>query len=174
MEAGEIAQTLGWAIRLLRYYRAVPDAEIVRPVGGSRTTGPQLSESAAPTQRADSEPRAAQAQPAHPAAPQLPAAGDTFAGKVIAVDETAVLVAIPGFVEDKATGVMKAEAIEGRRTDRYREGNMARRGDGRADAQERADDCGAEAGGEAAVMYSASRRFWNGAADLNIASYRSW
>src|SRR5262245_4963828 len=27
MSAEEMAQTLGWAIRLLRYYRAVPDAE---------------------------------------------------------------------------------------------------------------------------------------------------
>lgn len=111
MPADEMAQTLGWAIRLLRYYRAVPDAAEL------------MQQSQAPASPI------AQAQPVEtqkPTGPQIPAAGDTFAGKVVGVDETAVLIAVPGFGEDKAIGVLKAEAIDGGRTDRYRVGNAAR------------------------------------------------
>jgi hypothetical protein len=111
MPADDMAQTLGWAIRLLRYYRAVPDAATLIQ------------------QSQDSAPAATQIQPAAPArpiAPQLPDVGETFAGKITAVDESVVLVAIAGFGEDKAIGVLKAEAIEGGRTDRYRVGNSAR------------------------------------------------
>ena len=35
---------------------------------------------------------------------------DVFAAKVTAVDGTAVLIEIPGFADDKATGLLKAEA----------------------------------------------------------------
>lgn len=107
MQADEMAQTLGWAIRLLRYYRAVPDAaellhkQIASPVAQAVAAQPKAAE-------------------------QLPAVGDTFVGKITAVDESAVLVTIPGFAEDKAVGVMQAATIPGGRTERYREGNMAR------------------------------------------------
>ncbi|MBS1965903.1 MAG: hypothetical protein JST60_08840 [Chloroflexi bacterium SZAS-1] len=37
-----------------------------------------------------------------------------------------IFVTIPGFTEDKAVGVMQAATIPGGRTERYREGNMAR------------------------------------------------
>lgn len=107
MQADEMAQTLGWAIRLLRYYRAVPDAaellhkQVASPVAQAVTAQPKAAE-------------------------QLPAVGDTFIGKITAVDESAVLITIPGFTEDKAVGVMQAATIPGGRTERYREGNMAR------------------------------------------------
>ena len=114
MQADEMAQTLGWAIRLLRYYRAVPDAaELMREQASSTAS-----------QTAAERPKAV--EPPKPTAPQLPAVGDTFAGKVAAADESAVLVAIPGFPEDKAIGVMQAETIDGGNTGRYREGNPAR------------------------------------------------
>jgi hypothetical protein len=113
MQADEMAQTLGWAIRLLRYYRVVPDAaELLR------------EQAASPRVQAFAEPSKA-AEPVK-AAEQLPAVGDTFVGKIIAVDESAVLITIPGFTEDKAVGVMQAATIPGGRTERYREGNMAR------------------------------------------------
>jgi hypothetical protein len=76
--------------------------------------------------RAAEPPQPRATEPPKPAGPQLPAVGETFAGRVVAVDETAVLVAIAGFGDDKAIGVLKAESIEGGRTDRYRAGNMAR------------------------------------------------
>ena len=37
-----------------------------------------------------------------------------------------MLIAVPGFGEDKAIGVLTAEAFAGGRTDRYRAGNVAR------------------------------------------------
>lgn len=54
------------------------------------------------------------------AAPQLPAVGDTFAARIVAVDDRIVLVAVPGFREDTAIGVLKAANIGGHR---YRAGN---------------------------------------------------
>jgi hypothetical protein len=110
MQADDMAQTLGWAIRLLRYHRMVPDAAELMQQG----------------QAAEPQQQAKPATAAKPAAPQLPAVGDSFAGKITAVDESVVLIAIAGFAEDKAIGVLKAEAIADGRTDRYRVGNAAR------------------------------------------------
>jgi ribosomal protein S1 len=112
MNVEDMLQTLGWAIRLLRYYRAVPNA--VDLVQHGRISAPQTLEASRET------------VPPQPAAPTLPSVGDTFAGEVTAVDESAVLVAVPGFADDRAIGVMKAESIDGGRTDRYRVGNRAR------------------------------------------------
>jgi hypothetical protein len=114
----EMLHTLAWAIRLLRYYRAVPEA--AQQLAAERRLAPARVEQ--PAARAE----AASPVPPAKAAPTLPAVGDTFAGNVIARDEEAVLIAIPGFGEEKAIGVMKAEAIEGGRTERYRVGNVAR------------------------------------------------
>ncbi len=108
----EMALALGWAIRLLRYYRAVPDAEIERPSTSSheprRDAQPERREEPAPPPRA---------------APQLPAAADVFTGKVVEVDESAVLVEVPGFSADQAIGVIKVETLGGKR---FAKGNLAR------------------------------------------------
>lgn len=103
----EMLNTLAWAIRLLRYYRAVPEAATLMQQG--QAPAPPV-----------------EAMPARLTAPALPAISETFVGKVVGVDETAVLLAVPGFGEDKAIGVLKAEAIAGGRTERYRVGNAAR------------------------------------------------
>jgi len=112
----EMLYTFAWAIRLLRYYRAVPEA--AEMLADERRQGANRASQPAPAPIS--------AQPVRPAAAQLPAVGDTFAGKVVGVDATAVLIAVPGFGEDKAIGVLKAEVIEGGRTERYRVGNAAR------------------------------------------------
>jgi hypothetical protein len=52
--------------------------------------------------------------------------GTIFAATSTAVDEGVVLIAVPGLGDDKAIGVLTAEAIEGGRTERYRVGNAAR------------------------------------------------
>jgi hypothetical protein len=127
MPAGEMAQTLGWAIRLLRYYRAVPDAEIVRPAVASRTperdTQPaRLSLGAEPSlPKLDAKPQ--RAAPPQPAVPQIPVAGATFLGKVMEVDESAVLVEVPGFSGEQAIGVIKSDDLGGKR---FAKGNLAR------------------------------------------------
>src|SRR4051812_41836277 len=76
MEADEMAQTLGWAIRLLRYYRTVPEAAEL------------IKQGQAPAPRVE-------ATPPKSTASALPAIGDTFTGKVVGVDETAVLITVP-------------------------------------------------------------------------------
>ncbi|GAB4193399.1 MAG: hypothetical protein OHK0022_08240 [Roseiflexaceae bacterium] len=103
MNAVDAAQTLGWAVRLLRYYRAVPEA-----VRGD-LHAPVVS----------AEPVA----PARPAVPQIPTVDAVFTGQIIDIDEEVVLVEVPGFATEKAIGVIKVDALEGRR---FRVGNAAR------------------------------------------------
>ena len=103
----QLIQTLGWAVRLFRYYRAEPGA-LDRP-------GPF----------AGVEPRAKpkpEAKPA-PKTRELPVVGDVFNGQVIQIDESAVVVEVPGFAADKALGVIRVAELAGRK---YREGNSAR------------------------------------------------
>ncbi len=103
MDAADAAQTLGWAVRLLRYYRTVPDALRAEPLASAAAAEPPA--------------------PARPAAPLLPALGAVFTGPVVEIDEEAVLVQVPGFAAEKAIGVIKAELLEGRS---FRAGNAAR------------------------------------------------
>ena len=114
MQADEMAQALGWAIRLLRYYRAVPDAaDLIREQASSTAS-----------QTAAERPKAV--EPPKPTAPQLPAVGDTVTWKIIAADESLVVLEVPGFSNDKTFGALKAENIEDGRTTRYKVGNTAR------------------------------------------------
>jgi hypothetical protein len=101
----ELAETLGWAIRLARYYRGP---------GGILPPAPP---------EADEEIAVPASAPPKPKAPELPAVGEIVTWEIIQVDESAVVVAVPGFAIEKAIGVIKAEALGGRR---YREGNAAR------------------------------------------------
>jgi hypothetical protein len=104
MQYEEMVQTLGWALRLAPYYKTVPD------------TARELK----------SKIQAVAQERAKPKAPTIPQIGEVFAGKVIDLDETVVLIEIPGFADDKATGVLKAEQISDGRTNRYKAGNSAR------------------------------------------------
>jgi hypothetical protein len=94
-----LIQTFAWSIRLLRYYRAVPNAipALLQPV-----PMPDRAQ-----QRKD-EPTTA-----------LPEVGDIFTGPVTEVGEDAVLVKVPGFAIDKVTGVIEVLRLEGRK---YRPG----------------------------------------------------
>jgi hypothetical protein len=97
----ELVRTLGWAIRLARYYRGP---------GGIQPAAPEAEEEIEPP-------------PPPPKAPEIPSAGDIYTGRIIQVDESAVVVEVPGFDAAQAIGVIKAEDLGGRR---YREGNAAR------------------------------------------------
>jgi hypothetical protein len=120
----ELAQTLGWTVRLTRYHRLVGQ-------GGARSpSGPQPVRPSMPM----AEPRAPRPQPLQrepmrppeppkPKAPELPAVGNTFTGAVLQIDESAVAIEVPGFDAEKTIGVNKAADLAGRR---YREGNTAR------------------------------------------------
>jgi hypothetical protein len=60
-----------------------------------------------------------------PSKAQIPMMDEVFVGKVVAVDETVVLVEIPSFSQERAIGIIRAETLGGR-TDRYHKGNSAR------------------------------------------------
>lgn len=104
MQYEEMAQTLGWALRLAPYYKTVPDN----------------------ARELKSKIQAAAQERAKPKAPTIPQIGEVFAGKVVDLDETAVVVEITGFTPDKAMGVLQAEQIPDGRTNRYKAGNSAR------------------------------------------------
>jgi hypothetical protein len=104
-------QALGWAVRLMRYYRNAPGAlDRPSPFGGD---APEI----APPRPA--EPPA----PPKTKAPELPSVGQIYTAPVVQVDASAVLVQVPGFAVEKAIGVIKAADLGGRK---FREGNAAR------------------------------------------------
>lgn len=106
----EMQQVLGWAIRIMRYYRAVPDADY-------------LSVQSATTARPEAPSRAARSIDTAPPAQQLEI-GSVFLGRVIEVDDSAVLLTIPGFTEEQAIALISAATLQGR-TNRYKAGNTA-------------------------------------------------
>ncbi|NJO83238.1 MAG: TIGR03986 family CRISPR-associated RAMP protein [Blastochloris sp.] len=55
-------------------------------------------------------------------APEIPEIGKQFAGSILDVDETAMLIEIPGFPSDKALGVVEVEGLH----KRFKVGNKAR------------------------------------------------
>jgi hypothetical protein len=114
LEPEEQVQTLGWAVRLMRYYRNAPGAlDRPSPFGGE---APEI----APPRRAEPPPVP---PPPQRKAPELPSVGSTYTAPVIQADASAVLVEVPGFAGEKAIGVIKAEDLGGRK---FREGNTAR------------------------------------------------
>jgi hypothetical protein len=110
----EMLYTLAWAIRLLRYYRAVPEAAEMladeqRSQDAKRTSPPLPTQASAPIPR--------------PAAPQIPAIGEVFGGRVRSVEPAGVQIQVKSLSEDLVIGVIKAEALAGRQ---YRVGDTAR------------------------------------------------
>ena len=106
----QMALTLGWALRLLRYYRAVPDAAREKIAQQRAAPLPQ------PPQQ-HSAPSSAQAQPATPSTPveapphptteqQYPTA---FTGKVVDGDDNVFIIQVPGFSAGEAIAVLKIE-----------------------------------------------------------------
>jgi hypothetical protein len=97
-----MAQILGWAIRLLRYYRAVPDFQ----------PGQEAALSEPPP-----------VEPPPKAAPTLPQVGEIFTSAILDADESLVVLAVPGFDEQMAVAVIHEHQ---RGTRSYRIGGSAR------------------------------------------------
>ncbi len=124
MDYDDLIQTLGWAIRLMRYYREFPDKAPKRTVAGGDAPAPQ------PAAKESSDPAAAQAPPAQSgaAAPAKPASGgalqvgSVFTGKVIEGDENYFVIEAPGYSKDKVIAVLKRDAS----TPEFVAGNLAR------------------------------------------------
>jgi hypothetical protein len=150
----DMTATLAWAIRLLRYYEKVPEAErqgldiplAVAPsapqgdaartsTGSIRSPGKpaasgESSEARHDPARAPTDSTASPGQPATSRASsihqKIPQKGDVFRGKVLEVGEKAVVIQVEDFDADQVVGVMRAETIAGNNTSRYQEGNDAR------------------------------------------------
>ena len=150
----DMTATLAWAIRLLRYYEKVPEAErqgldiplAVAPsapqgdaartsTGSIRSPGKpaasgESSEARHDPARAPTDSTASPGQPATSRASsihqKIPQKGDVFRGKVLEVGEKAVVIQVEDFDAEQVVGVMRAETIAGNDTSRYQEGNDAR------------------------------------------------
>ncbi len=116
MSYAEMASTLGWALRILRYYRAVPE-EVQRELSSpsSRTPTPARATSRADrelptTQRpptTDHQPPASNTSPAAQREP--PTVGTIFTGKVVKGDNDVFVIQVPGFEERDVVAVLKIE-----------------------------------------------------------------
>lgn len=123
----DMTVTLAWAIRLLRYYRKVPEAE---------RQGLDVALAVAPSAPEDDAARTSTGSVRSPEQPavsgeisthqKIPQKGEVFAGKVLEVGEDAVMIQVYDFDADQVVGVMRAETIAGNDTSRYQEGNNAR------------------------------------------------
>jgi hypothetical protein len=111
LDPAALSQALGWAVRLMRYYRNVQGA-LAQPPSFGRASGS--------TNTPSSVQPGSSSQTTNPSTPQV---GSVFTGKVLEIDERAVFVEIPGFTIEKALGMIKTEALGGRR---YRVDNSAR------------------------------------------------
>jgi hypothetical protein len=150
----DMTATLAWAIRLLRYYEKVPEAErqgldiplAVAPsapqgdaartsTGSIRSPGKPAASGESSEARHDPAraPTDSTASPGQPAASgsssihqKIPQKGEVFRGKVLEVGEKAVVIQVEDFDAEQVVGVMRAETIAGNDTSRYQEGNDAR------------------------------------------------
>jgi hypothetical protein len=150
----DMTATLAWAIRLLRYYEKVPEAErqgldiplavapsvpqgdAARTSAGSVRSPEQPAASGESSEarhdpaRAPTDSTASPGQPATSRASsihqKIPQKGDVFRGKVLEVGKKAVVIQVEDFDAEQVVGVMRAETIAGNNTSRYREGNDAR------------------------------------------------
>lgn len=133
----DMALTLGWAIRLLKYYDAVPETErqhldIVEASPSQPASRPLSTPQLTPAQPSPSQPQPAAPSPSAPApAPpvspaNIPQPGEVFTGTVLEVGEDAVLVRVRDFNSKRVIGVIRAEMIPDRNTARYSVNNPAR------------------------------------------------
>jgi len=114
----EMLYTLAWAIRLLRYYRAVPEA-------AEELAEQRLQEAKRPSQTLpqDSSQQTTATIPPRPTAPQVPGIGEVFGGRVRSVEPEGVQLQVKSLSDDLVIGVIRAEALAGRQ---YRVGDTAR------------------------------------------------
>jgi len=110
MEYQEMAMTLGWALRLLRYYRAVPEAVLRQTAAPElrRVTPPPVPEPKPETQKEGLA---------------LPAVGTIFTGEITKLDASAAVIAVEGLNDAQAIALLSADVADLRR---YKVGNAAR------------------------------------------------
>jgi len=102
----QLVLTFGWSLRLLRYYRVVPEAAREK---ATRDPRPAPRATAQPVQSTRPARSKQPAQPTRPAGPTLPGVGDTITGKVLERDENVIIVAVPGFDDEEVFALLKVE-----------------------------------------------------------------
>lgn len=112
MDYEELIWTLGWAIRLMRYYREFPDKAPKRTVAGSGapTQEPTVQK---PSEAAGGKTQSAQSGTDAPVKPALGIAlqvGSVFTGKVIEGDENYFVIEVTGHSPDRVIAVLKRDA----------------------------------------------------------------
>jgi hypothetical protein len=124
----DMTATLAWAIRLLRYYKEVPEAErqgldVAPAAAPSAPQGDNAARTSTGSVRSPEQSKSSRESSIHQKIPQK---GEVFVGKVLEVGEDAVMIQVYDFDADQVVGVMRAETIAGNDTSRYQEGNDAR------------------------------------------------
>ena len=115
LDTPDILPTLGWAVRLVRYYQTVPGALDQSSPFGEPLTPPRRERPRAETTVPPTTPT--------PPPKALPTVGAIFTGKVAEVMDAGVIVEVPGFALEQALGRIRAAALGDRR---YAKGNSAR------------------------------------------------
>jgi len=111
-----LVHTLGWVVRLMRYYCKVPNALEYSMLASD------VLEQAQRTPEREAEP-ARPPEPPQPKAPELPVEGAIFTGKVLEIDESAMTIEIPDFIPPQTIGIIRAADLAGRK---YQKGNTVR------------------------------------------------
>lgn len=96
----EMALTLGWALRILRYYRAVPDAAKEKATLQRTTSTPSVTQSQSATALSSGSASSSSTEKPYPT---------VFTGKVLDGDENVFIIQVPGFREDEAIAVLTIE-----------------------------------------------------------------
>lgn len=123
LNADEMLQTLGWALRLLRYYRAVPDAQIRQEKQETTKRETQPQQTVEPVRKAQDALSSRPVESASPSKAQIPEAGEIFGGEVLEIDAQGVRIKVKNLSPDIAIGVIKTANLAGKQ---YQKGGIAR------------------------------------------------
>ncbi len=103
-----LVKTYAWSLRLLRYYKTVPNAT------------PQRSDvSSSPARR---EPAVEPPKP-QPAPLSIPPVGEIFSGEILAIDDQGIRTKVKNLSPDEVIAIVKTEQLGGKQ---YQVGNIAR------------------------------------------------
>lgn len=103
----EMALTLGWALRLLRYYRAVE--QDAKEKSAEQPASVQDPPQAATAKAASATGKSQRDKATNPLDPELPEIGTVFTGRVIEGDDQYFAIEVPGFESDKVFALLKIE-----------------------------------------------------------------
>jgi hypothetical protein len=105
MDYEEMSQTLGWAIRLMRYYKIVPVPEMKQA----------LNTAISAAVRDEPKPKK-----------RIPQDGEIFTGEILELGEDALSIRVYNHDPEQVVGILRTEHIKGGKTSNYKEGDRVR------------------------------------------------